>query len=637
MRHKSPPSHIVAVLRSILVALAFVLLSGALAQNAYAQSASQITPHTFEPAPQLKGGEIVIPEASGPEAPEGADQLFVLIQGVAVESGLPALRAQEQAITTELVGKRISVAELFAVARKLEQAYIAAGYALVRVVLPAQRLRDGATVHFIVINGYVERIDTSALPDAIRGRVAKLLSPLVGRRGLTMPEIERALLLAGDLPGTALRSTLAPGSKPGAGVLVLEARHQLVTGFASLDNTLSKQLGTWTAGMGLDANSLSGLGELVYLRASGRPGGNEDLFTAQPRNRTLAAGVTIPLGADGLSFNLEVTDARTTPLVDDTGLGTASLFTRYSARLNYPLIRARDLTVNLQTALDLEQERVRTITPVTEDLSLDRLRVLRGGGGVTWFAPGEGVITGRLTGSYGIGGRKAPAETSTEAPLSRLGADPIFQKLEMNLDYAQPLASHLALDFAARAQTSFNRAMASAEQISLASATGLSPVAAGQVQGDSGHVLRGEAQFPFMTGFNLPSFSSPAGLSSAASADSLGDSSGDSSTRSSVRGSSVGGSSVGRPGEAEQSSVADAGAMLTPYLFGACGTVTFARPTTVESAVSRGAAYGLGLRLGAAPRASFSAAMLSLEYGHYTLGDKLGDGNRLTMTFSFQF
>jgi len=599
-----------AVLRSVAAALAVVLLLGVPAREAQAQSASQITPHTFEPAPQPHGGEVVIPEATGPVAPEGADQLFVQINGVEVENGLPALRAQEQAITAELVGKRISVAELFATARKLEQAYIAAGYALVRVVLPAQRLRDGATVHFIVINGYVERIDTSALPDAIRGRVAKLLSPLAGRRGLTMAEIERALLLAGDLPGTALRSTLSPGSEPGAGVLVLEARYQPVTGFLSLDNTLSKTLGTWTAGLGLDANSLSGLGELVYVRAAGRPGGNENLFTEEPRNRTLAAGVTVPLGADGLSFNLEVTDSRTTPLVDDTGLGTTSLFTRYSARLNYPLMRRRDVTVNLQTALDLEQERVRAITPIAQDLSLDRLRVLRGGGGVTWFAPGEGVVTGRLTGSYGIGGRKAPAENSSETPLSRQGEDPIFQKLELNLDYAQPLAAHLALDLAARAQSSFNRAMASAEQISLASATGLSPVASGQVQGDSGHVLRAEAQFPFMTSFNLPSLGASAQTPAASPAT---------------------------PAVADAAAVADAGAMLTPYLFGACGTVTFARPTAVESAVTHGAAYGLGLRLGAAPRASFSAAMLSVEYGHYTLGDRLGDGNRLTMTFSFQF
>ena len=37
------------------------------------------------------------------------------------------------------------------------------------------------------------------------------------------------------------------------------------------------------------------------------------------------------------------------------------------------------------------------------------------------------------------------------------------------------------------------------------------------------------------------------------------------------------------------------------------------------------------------PDKNDTADMLSLEYGHYTLGDRLGDGNRLTLTVSFQF
>lgn len=599
MRHNNTLRNNVA-LRTVVAMLLCVLLTGALAHDVHAQSASQITPRSFEPMPQPQGGEIAIPESTGPEAPAGADQLFVLIGGVVIENGLPDLREQEQAVIDGLVGKRISVADLFAAARKLEQAYIAAGYGLVRVALPAQRLRDGATVHFIVINGYVERIDTSALPEAIRSRVDSLLESLVGRRSIRMSEIERALLLAGDLPGTALRSTLTPGSKSGAGVLVIEARYQPVTGFISLDNTLAEELGTVTAGFGLDANSVFGYGDQVYVRTAGRPGGKEDFFTAQPRNRTLAGGITIPLGTDGLTANLEVTDARTTPLVDDSGLGTTSLFTRYSARLNYPLVRARDLTVNLQAAFDLQQERVQMISPLSADISLDRVCVLRGSTGFVWFVPDDGIVTGRLTGSFGIGGRKAP-EDSSDTPLSRQGADPIFQKLDMSAEYAQPLAPHLALDLTARAQTSFNRPMLAAEQFSLASASGLSPMDYGQFLGDSGYVLRGETQFPFMTAFELPSFS-------AASADASGG-----------------------------SGNTDVGAMLAPYLFGAYGKALLAYPTAEEKASTRGTAYGLGLRLGAAPRASFRSAALSLEYGCYTLSDNQGDGRRLTLGLNVQF
>ena len=89
----------------------FVLASGILACEAFAQSPSQITPRSFEPSPPVQGGEIVIPESTGPEAPAGAEQLFVDIAGVEVEGGFPALREQEQAVASEIAGKRVSAAD----------------------------------------------------------------------------------------------------------------------------------------------------------------------------------------------------------------------------------------------------------------------------------------------------------------------------------------------------------------------------------------------------------------------------------------------------------------------------------------------------------------------------------------------
>jgi hemolysin activation/secretion protein len=568
--------------------LALALISVFLGSGALAQSPSQITPRSFEPVPPLQGGDIVIPQATGPQAPAGADQLFVNIADVQIDNGFPALREQTQAIVGEIVGRRVSAADLFAAARRIEQAYIAAGYGLARIVLPAQNLRDGAVLHLTVIDGYIERIDTSALPEAIRAHIADVLAPLAGRRGLTMATIERALLLAGDTPGTALRSTLTPGSEPGAGVLVIEARSQLVAGFVSFDNTLSDELGTYTTNVGVDLNSPTGHGEQLYFRAAGKPGAGTDLFTSQPLNRILAAGVTVPLGTDGLTANFEVTDARTTPSVAAGDLGTTSAFSRFSLRLNYPLVRSRDLTVNVQGIFDDEQEKVTLISPVTQELSLDRLRILRGSGNVAWFAPGNGVVTGWLTGSFGIGGRRAPADDSDATPLSRQGADPIFHKLDMSVGYTQPVFQHLTIDLAARGQTSFNHPLASAEQISLASASGLSTIDSGQVQGDSGFVVRGEAQFPFIAANVLPG-----GLS-----------------------------------------VDNAGAMLSPYLFGAYGRATLAEPTVLEATTTRGTAYGIGVRLGATPRAKINAMSANLEYGRYTL-TTVSDDDQHSNRFSF--
>src|SRR3546814_11674392 len=69
-----------------------------------------------------------------------------------------------------------------------------AGHTLTRVLVPAQDLRDGATLRLVVVEGFIERVDTDRVPPLVRKRVAALLAPLVGRDDVTLPMIERRLL-----------------------------------------------------------------------------------------------------------------------------------------------------------------------------------------------------------------------------------------------------------------------------------------------------------------------------------------------------------------------------------------------------------------------------------------------------------
>src|SRR3546814_3264289 len=110
--------------------------------------------------------------------------------------------------------------------------------------------------------------------------------------------IERRLLLAADTPGATLHSALAAGDRRGGTVLVIEARHRVVTGFATVDNMLPSSLGRYAVGLGLDVNSALGLGETLYLRASGVPNGGRKtrLLATTPRNRALAGGVVLQIG-----------------------------------------------------------------------------------------------------------------------------------------------------------------------------------------------------------------------------------------------------------------------------------------------------------------------------------------------------
>ncbi|WP_386334907.1 POTRA domain-containing protein [Sulfitobacter sediminilitoris] len=182
---------------------------------AAAQSASEITASTFAPDAQRLTGAVVFSGERGTKAPEGSEKLLINLSGVTINGGLPEMAAANATVRARLSGKTISVAEIFNATADLENAYAQAGFVLARIVLPAQELRDGGRLRIEVIDGFVETVDTSKVPEPVRGRIAKITDPLVGQRSLRLPELERQLLLAGDTYGVALGSALAAGATPG--------------------------------------------------------------------------------------------------------------------------------------------------------------------------------------------------------------------------------------------------------------------------------------------------------------------------------------------------------------------------------------------------------------------------------------
>ena len=558
----------------------------------FAQTASQITPPSF--APNLeRGGGFVIPREAGLAAPAGAEKLFVKLSGVSVKGGLPRLEVTTAALEARLSGRQVSGAEVFAAARELEAAYAAAGYVLVRVILPPQKLVDGARMKLVVVDGFIERIETKNVPERVRNRIAQLVGPLTGRRGLTLQEIERRVLLAGDTPGVSLRSTLAAGAAEGGAVLVIDAKYQAVSETLTFDNTLSKALGRVSLGAGLDFNSIAGLGELGYLRANGDPNdGDNDIFGTYPRNRSLAAGFILPLWIDGLTFNAEVTDARTTPKAT-AGVQTTDTFDRLSARLRYAWLRGRMANFNSELDFDAQDEQERLFV-ATDPVPLwqDRLRILRFVNDGDVQTPWGAAISGRAAASFGIDGlgARSAADASSLLPLSQQGADASFEKFDITLGYNQTLLEHLAVSVSGYAQYSFNAPLLRSEQIGIANTAGLSAFDAGSIVGDQGYVVRGELQSPWTVPFqNASIFNSPFDV------------------------------------------------VAAPYIFGAYGDVSLKDPTALEAADIRATSYGGGLRFGGAAAGLFSNGSLTVEYGHATRSDAIPSSNRFTIVTALRF
>lgn len=351
-----------------------------IAPAAMSQTASSVTPETFQPRLQNLAGSVEFSGSAGTQAPPGSDQIGITLSGVVLEGAFPQMAAANAAFEQRLTRGRIPVSELFDATAGLEAAYARGGFVLARVVLGQQTLRDGGVLHVSVIDGFVEAIDTARVPPEIRPRIEMLTGPLVKRKGLTMAQLERQLLLAGDVPGVALGSALATGQRPGGTIITLDPEFRRITGFVGFDNFAPAELGSIAPddlhglvfNSGFELNSPLGYGEAVYGRLSASPRG---VLSSDPLYRVLALGTVVPVGPSGLALNLEVTTSDTTPDTDQ--VQTRSDFDRQSIRLIYPWIRSRQMNLTTQLILDRQKDEMNFRTPGLPTVFRDQITVLR--------------------------------------------------------------------------------------------------------------------------------------------------------------------------------------------------------------------------------------------------------------------
>jgi hemolysin activation/secretion protein len=560
---------------ALVLSMAFL----AAAPSTLAQQASQITPDEFQPPQQRLTGSLVFSGEPGLAAPPGSDQLNILISDVSVEGTLPGMESETRLIEARLTRGRIAVSEIFDAVTALEEAYVRAGFVLARVVLPAQNLSDGGSLRISVVDGFVENIDASNVPERLRARLSQLTRPLIGQRGVRSSQLERRILLAGDTYGVALGSALATGATPGGTVIILEPNFRRITGFVGFDNAQSDALGRWNLDGGVEFNGQFGLGEVLYLRGTVFPG--DGVFGPTPRLRTLAAGGVLPLNADGLNFNLELSDSRSSP---DDGTPSKSIFQKVSARLYYPPVRSRNLNVTTQLALDLQEDRL-YILAEDGDLPwhLDRTTVLRASADAVWLREGGSSFDASAIFSLGLDalGARTAADAEDGTPLSRAGADATFQKLEVSAGYRRAVGP-FNVAFTARGQTSFGDPLVVGEQVGIAELNELSAFASGTLNGDSGWVLRGE---------------------------------------------------VGRPFEIQARGIP---VTLRPYAFAGAGSVHRENAQEGEVATINASAFGLGLEA-LISRDDFSSASARIEVARGERDDGEEDGTRISVFGSLRF
>ena len=403
----------------------------------------------------------------------------------------------------QLIGKSKSINELNLIAKKMTKDYQLNDFPLVRVILPKQELKpDSATIFFKVIDGFIEKINLKKIPKKQKKAVFRYLRELKDKKNIKNSLLERKLLLAGRVAGLQLNTAFAPGTKEGATILIVEAKHKLISGNINFNNTQSEELGRQLGVLQTTINSPFGFGESLTMFGLARPTikgmkGTGNAVTI----RGGGLSFSYPLGDNGLISNFSYSESMTRPGGDITSLGIESNMKSGSLGLTYPLKLSANTSWTVRGNLTWIDELQQTnTTGVDQILSHDRLTSLRLG--LSYFGCPRGCIYFDSELSRGIDVASRSASEATDTPLSRTSGTSQYHHLRVNSSYSFYILTNYLMKIGLGGQYT-DDALLNSEQSTVIGMDRISSLTSGAISGDKIWYIRAEVNRNFFLLKNL--------------------------------------------------------------------------------------------------------------------------------------
>jgi len=393
------------------------------------------------PQPRSQAGGLFMPQAQQ-VAPAGSEGVRFRLRGLFVE-GMTVYPAESwSADYLRLLGREVSLAEIYAFANALTTRYRNDGYILSQVIVPAQTVEDGQ-VRLQVIEGHVAQVRfEGGTPGALLQAQGERIR---AEKPLTAATLERFLLLMNDVPGTFARALLAASaSQPGASDLVVQLSQQPVSAGLTLDNRGGRALGPLRLGVDVEQRGLLGLGDRTGLRVVGAEAG-ELAYVSVYHDQAI--------GSDGTRAGLVWNRSRSRPdpgnniiLLDLETRSDSAAFT-----VSHAIERSRSRNVGVRLALTGHQGQTHLFNALDSE---DRLRVLRLGLTVDLADAARGVNIVDVEVSRGFEG--LGSSRAGDAYLSRANGKPAFTKLALYAARLQSLVPGWSLLAALSGQLAFD-------------------------------------------------------------------------------------------------------------------------------------------------------------------------------------
>lgn len=390
-----------------------------------------------------------------------------------------------QAVTARFVGRPLSFAELQNVAAAVADAYRAAGY-VVRVFLPQQELSDGGVVTLQIVEARFGEVRIQPEKPGGKQRVneARLRGTVLAAQPKGAPvsntAIDRALLLADDLPGVQAGGALAAGQVEGETDLVLRvAAEPVVGGDVRIDNTGSRSTGSRRYSANLAWTSPTGNADLATANLLHTEGSNYGRLAYR-----------MPVGYAGWSAGVNASYMEYELVGSFAVFGSLGNAATVGLEAAYPILRSRQLGLSLALAGDHKEYDNEAAGITTTHYAINVFSAaLTGQRSDSYF--GGGSVSGNLLlagGDVDLGG--SPNEPADAITTRTAGT---FAKLAWGVSRQQQLGQRMSLRTALSGQFA-SKNLDSAEKFYIGGASAVRAYPSSDGAGSEGLLLKLEAQ-----------------------------------------------------------------------------------------------------------------------------------------------
>ncbi|MDZ4865751.1 MAG: POTRA domain-containing protein [Alphaproteobacteria bacterium] len=378
--------------------------------------------------------EVSIPSMESPSAFQDAQSTKFVLKRVTIEGNNAIADDVLMGPFNDLVGKEVTIGQVFAATEAITRIYDAAGYALSLAYVPVQDVENGALL-IRVIEGFIGDVRINDTRSTRSARWDEYAAKLKASRPLKSADLERYLLLISDLAGVKATNTFErmTDGEPGAMRLVMTIERKYIGAQLGLNNRGSKAIGPLRESANVDFNGVLGIEERLSIFG----------VTAIEDNELAYYGgrLDVPLGSEGTVMSFEAARSQTQP-------GTAALSALAyeavgwtgSAAISLAVIRS--LRQNLYGSVGLLHKNLKSDI-LALDNSHDRLTALALTADYDARARWGG--TTRVVASLFVGLDMLDATQEGDPLSSRAGASGEFTRLEVSASHLMSLSDRFSL------------------------------------------------------------------------------------------------------------------------------------------------------------------------------------------------